>query len=109
MFWGWADLGYSYKKNLSVVLGIIVLHRVKASNYAPKSGQHNVNEVKNKVEMSWHASSPLSPCIRGREMGILNFSWALTHLNFFWASYSLQHNFIHKKQVKLCLQRPAAM
>ena len=43
--------------------------------------------------MSWRAtkvkSSPLSSRTRGREMGILNFSWASTHLNFFWTSLTL--------------------
>ena len=37
--------------------------------------------------MSWRStkvqSSPLSSRTRGREMGILNFTWASTHLNFF--------------------------
>ena len=43
--------------------------------------------------MSWCStkvqSSPLSSGTRGREMGILNFSWASTHLNFFWTSLTL--------------------
>ena len=43
--------------------------------------------------MSWCStkvqSSPLSSRTRGREMGILNFSWAPTHLNFFWTSLTL--------------------
>ena len=46
-----------------------------------------------KVQMGWHAtkvkSSPLSSRTRCREMGILNFSWASTHLNFFWTSLTL--------------------
>ena len=52
--------------------------------------------------MSWRStkvkSSPLSSCTRGREMGILNFSWVLTHLNFFWTSLTLYSSAHYEEQ-----------
>ena len=56
--------------------------------------------------MSWCStkvqSSPLSSGTRGREMGILNFSWAPTHLNFFWTSLTLYSSGSYHTKMCFC-------